>query len=145
MSIVLKPHAEKKDSGVEWLGEVPTALVSTKARQLPGVPRRVLAQRAGHPRQLRVPQLDPASVPCRRLGTLVEKLTSPDINLNPVHPAEGSVKHPGLDNHGMCTIFEELVRRFNEENNEEAGAHCAPRNAVRLTDASDVPAPIRGR
>ena len=32
-----------------------------------------------------------------------------------------SVKQPGLDNHGMGTIFEELVRRFNEENNEEAG------------------------
>ena len=80
------------------------------------------------------------------LGTLIEKLTAPDINLSPVpvHP-EGSVKHPGLDNHGMGTIFEELVRRFNEENNEEAGEHCAPRDAVRLTDASDVPAPIRGR
>ena len=81
------------------------------------------------------------------LGTLIEKLTAPDINLSPtpVHPAEGSVKHPGLDDHGMGTIFEELVRRFNEENNEEAGEHCAPRDAVRLTDASDVPAPIRGR
>ena len=36
---------------------------------------------------------------------------------------DGSVRHPGLDNHGMGTIFEELVRRFNEENNEEAGEH----------------------
>ena len=80
------------------------------------------------------------------LGTLIDKLTAPDINLSPVpvHP-EGSVKHPGLDDHGMGTIFEELVRRFNEQNNEEAGEHCAPRDAVRLTDASDVPAPIRGR
>jgi type I restriction enzyme M protein len=25
---------------------------------------------------------------------------------------------PGLDNHAMGTIFEELIRRFNEENNE---------------------------
>ena len=49
------------------------------------------------------------------LGTLIEKLTSPDINLSPapVRHADGSVKHPGLDNHGMGTIFEELVRRFN--------------------------------
>ena len=46
--------------------------------------------------------------------------------------ADGSVKHPGLDNHGMGTIFEELVRRFNEENNEEAGEHWTPRDAVRL-------------
>ena len=68
------------------------------------------------------------------LGTLIEKLTSPDINLSPapVHHTDGSVKHPGLDNHGMGTIFEELVRRFNEENNEEAGEHWTPRDAVRL-------------
>ena len=68
------------------------------------------------------------------LGTLIEKLTSPDINLSPgpVLHADGSVKHPALDNHGMGTIFEELVRRFNEENNEEAGEHWTPRDAVRL-------------
>jgi type I restriction enzyme M protein len=68
------------------------------------------------------------------LGTLIERLTSPDINLSP-HPvmnSDGSEKHPGLDNHGMGTIFEELVRRFNEENNEEAGEHWTPRDAVTL-------------
>ena len=68
------------------------------------------------------------------LGTLIERLTSPDINLSPapVLSADGSVRHPGLDNHGMGSIFEELVRRFNEENNEEAGEHWTPRDAVRL-------------
>ncbi|MHB8907594.1 MAG: type I restriction-modification system subunit M [Syntrophales bacterium] len=68
------------------------------------------------------------------LGTLIEKLLSPDINLspNPVLNGDGSVKHPGLDNHAMGTIFEELVRRFNEENNEEAGEHWTPRDAVKL-------------
>ena len=68
------------------------------------------------------------------LGTLIEKLTSPDINLSPapVKNADGSVKHPGLDNHGMGSIFEELIRRFNEKNNEEAGEHWTPRDAVRL-------------
>ena len=68
------------------------------------------------------------------LGTLVEKLTAPDINLSPdpVLNADGSIRHPGLDNHGMGSIFEELVRRFNEENNEEAGEHWTPRDAVRL-------------
>ena len=68
------------------------------------------------------------------LGTLVEKLTSPDVNLSPapVSNADGSVRHPGLDNHGMGTIFEELVRRFNEDNNEEAGEHWTPRDAVKL-------------
>ncbi len=68
------------------------------------------------------------------LGTLIEKLTSPDINLSPepVKNADGSVKHLGLDNHGMGSIFEELVRKFNEENNEEAGEHWTPRDAVKL-------------
>ena len=68
------------------------------------------------------------------LGTLIEKLLSPEINLspNPVLNGDGSVKHPGLDNHGMGTVFEELVRRFNEENNEEAGEHWTPRDAVKL-------------
>ena len=68
------------------------------------------------------------------LGTLIERLTSPDINLSPapVMNTDGSVRHAGLDNHGMGTIFEELVRRFNEENNEEAGEHWTPRDAVAL-------------
>ena len=68
------------------------------------------------------------------LGTLIEKLTSPDVNLSPapVMNTDGSVRHPGLDNHGMGSIFEELVRRFNEENNEEAGEHWTPRDAVSL-------------
>ena len=68
------------------------------------------------------------------LGALIEKLTSPDINLSPdpVMDSDGEVRKPGLDNHGMGTVFEELVRRFNEENNEEAGEHWTPRDAVRL-------------
>lgn len=77
-----------------------------------------------------IPRLSKADA----LGTLIEKLTSPDINLspNPIKNSDGSIKHQGLDNHGMGTIFEELVRRFNEENNEEAGEHWTPRDAVRL-------------
>src|SRR5207249_9137158 len=51
---------------------------------------------------------------------------------NPVHGQDGSVRLPGLDNHGMGTIFEELIRRFNEENNEEAGEHFTPRDVVGL-------------
>ena len=68
------------------------------------------------------------------LGGLIEKFTSPDINLSPepVLAADGSVRHPGLDNHGMGTVFEELVRRFNEETNEKAGEHWTPRDAVKL-------------
>ena len=68
------------------------------------------------------------------LGTLIERLTSQEINLgpSPIKNSDGTIRHPGLDNHGMGTIFEELVRRFNEENNEEAGEHWTPRDAVRL-------------
>ena len=77
-----------------------------------------------------IPRLSKADA----LGTLIEKITSPDVNLSPapVLNTDGSVKHTGLDNHGMGSIFEELVRRFNEENNEEAGEHWTPRDAVKL-------------
>jgi len=77
-----------------------------------------------------IPRLSKADA----LGTLIEKLLDPAINLSPkpVLNGDGSVKHPGLDNHAMGTIFEELVRRFNEENNEEAGEHWTPRDAVKL-------------
>ena len=77
-----------------------------------------------------IPRLSKADA----LGTLIEKFLSPDINLSPkpVLNDDGSVKQPGLDNHGMGTVFEELVRRFNEENNEEAGEHWTPRDAVTL-------------
>jgi len=68
------------------------------------------------------------------LGTLIEKFLDRSINLGPapVLNGDGSAKHPGLDNHAMGTIFEELVRRFNEDNNEEAGEHWTPRDAVKL-------------
>ena len=77
-----------------------------------------------------IPRLSKADA----VGTLIDKFLSPDINLspNPVMNGNGSVKHRGLDNHGMGTVFEELVRRFNEENNEEAGEHWTPRDAVKL-------------
>ncbi len=77
-----------------------------------------------------IPKLSKADV----LGTLIEKFLDSTINLGPkpVLNGDGSEKHPGLDNHAMGTIFEELVRRFNEANNEEAGEHWTPRDAVKL-------------
>ncbi|MFA6291401.1 MAG: class I SAM-dependent DNA methyltransferase [Victivallales bacterium] len=68
------------------------------------------------------------------LSTLISKFLDPEINLspNPVLNNDGSVKQPGMDNHSMGTVFEELVRKFNEENNEEAGEHWTPRDAVKL-------------
>jgi type I restriction enzyme M protein len=56
------------------------------------------------------------------LATLINKFLDPEIDLSPA----------GIDNHSMGTVFEELVRKFNEENNEEAGEHWTPRDAVRL-------------
>jgi len=56
------------------------------------------------------------------LGTLIEKFLDPTLDLSPA----------GVDNHGMGSVFEELVRRFNEENNEEAGEHWTPRDVVKL-------------
>ncbi|UZD43879.1 type I restriction-modification system subunit M [Selenomonas sputigena] len=70
------------------------------------------------------------------LGAVIEKFISPDINLSPspVYRDEEQkiLRHAGLDNHGMGTIFEELIRKFNEENNEEAGEHWTPRDVVEL-------------
>src|SRR4051812_38060237 len=77
-----------------------------------------------------IPRLSKADA----IGSLIEKFLDPSINLSP-HPVlkgDRSVKHPGLDNHAMGTVFEELVRRFNEDNNEEAGEHWTPRDAVKL-------------
>lgn len=68
------------------------------------------------------------------LGSVIEKFTNPEINLspNPVLDSNGNVRLPGLDNHSMGLIFEELIRRFNEENNEEAGEHFTPRDVIKL-------------
>lgn len=70
------------------------------------------------------------------LGAVIQKFISPDINLspNPIYKDDEKtiVRLPGLDNHGMGTIFEELIRKFNEENNEEAGEHWTPRDVVEL-------------
>ncbi len=69
-----------------------------------------------------------------RLGHLIEKFIDPTINLSPkpVMDGQGNVKLPRLDNHSMGSVFEELIRRFNEENNEEAGEHFTPRDVVKL-------------
>ena len=76
----------------------------------------------------------PRLVDTGRLGYLIEKFLDRSINLSPrpVLNADGSVRIEGLDNHGMGTVFEELIRRFNEENNEEAGEHFTPRDVVQL-------------
>lgn len=70
------------------------------------------------------------------LGAVIEKFISPNINLSPkpvyTDDTMSTIKLPALDNHGMGTVFEELIRKFNEENNEEAGEHWTPRDVVDL-------------
>ncbi|MCI8639465.1 MAG: SAM-dependent DNA methyltransferase [Coprococcus sp.] len=70
------------------------------------------------------------------LGAVIEKFSSSTINLSPKPVYKDDtmeeVKLPALDNHGMGTVFEELIRKFNEENNEEAGEHWTPRDVVEL-------------
>lgn len=69
------------------------------------------------------------------LGLLIEKFVDNRINLSnrPILFDDGSVRLPALDNHSIGTVFEELLRRFNEENNvTEAGEHFTPRDIVTL-------------
>src|SRR5690554_5165524 len=64
---------------------------------------------------------------------VVEKFTSSYINLTPepTQDPDGNLL-PGLSNLGMGYVFEELIRKFNEENNEEAGEHFTPREVIEL-------------
>ena len=70
-----------------------------------------------------------------RLGSILDKFTDTSINLgiNPIKDKDGKTTMPGVDNHTMGTVFEELLRRFNEENSvTEAGEHFTPRDYVQL-------------
>jgi type I restriction enzyme M protein len=73
-------------------------------------------------------------VESNRLYLLIQKFTSKDINLGPepIKDEDGTVIQEGLTNLGMGYVFEELIRRFNEENNEEAGEHFTPRDIIKL-------------
>jgi type I restriction enzyme M protein len=67
------------------------------------------------------------------LLNVLEKFTSPYINLTPFEKLDpDGRKLPPLTNLGMGYVFEELIRRFNEENNEEAGEHFTPREVIEL-------------
>lgn len=68
-----------------------------------------------------------------RLLSMIERITDPYLNLTdkPATDPNG-LPLPPVSNHDMGTVFEELLRRFNEENNEEAGEHFTPRDAISL-------------
>lgn len=68
-----------------------------------------------------------------RLLSMIERITDPRINLTDKEATDpDGLILPALTNIGMGTVFEELLRKFNEENNEEAGEHFTPRDAISL-------------
>lgn len=77
------------------------------------------------------------------LGILIQKFVDQRINLSnrPVIDDDGSIKLPALDNHTMGMVFEEVIRRFNEETNvTDAGRHFTPRDIVQLmADLAFIP------
>ncbi|WP_302852651.1 type I restriction-modification system subunit M [Methanosphaera stadtmanae] len=56
------------------------------------------------------------------LYLLMNKFTEDNIDLSPKK----------VSNHEMGTIFEELIRKFSETSNEEAGEHFTPRDIIKL-------------
>jgi Type I restriction-modification system methyltransferase subunit len=68
-----------------------------------------------------------------RLLSIIERITDARINLTDKETTDpDGLTLPALTNVGMGTVFEELLRKFNEENNEEAGEHFTPRDAISL-------------
>lgn len=57
-----------------------------------------------------------------RLYLIIQEFCSPDVDLSPQR----------VKNLQMGYLFEELVRKFNEQANEEAGDHFTPREVIRL-------------
>lgn len=78
-----------------------------------------------------------------RLGLLIEKFVDPSINLSnkPVLNEDGSERLEALDNHTMGTLFEEVIRMFNEQTNvTDAGRHFTPRDIIELmADLAFIP------
>ena len=68
-----------------------------------------------------------------RLLPVIAKFVDPRYNLTDREQTapDGTPLAP-LTNIGMGYVFEELLRRFNEENNEDAGEHFTPREIIRL-------------
>lgn len=78
-----------------------------------------------------------------RLGLLIEKFVDPSINLSnkPILNDDGTEKLEALDNHTMGTLFEEVIRMFNEQTNvTDAGRHFTPRDIIELmADLAFIP------
>lgn len=57
-----------------------------------------------------------------RLYLIVSTFSESSVDLSP----------EAVSNHEMGTIFEELIRKFSEQSNEEAGEHFTPRDVIKL-------------
>ncbi len=68
-----------------------------------------------------------------KLRNTVETLHQAGLLYQVVQAFAQADLHPDtISNHQMGTIFEELIRRFNEASNENPGEHFTPRDVVRL-------------
>ena len=56
------------------------------------------------------------------LFMLIQKFSDPKCNLHP----------DAVSNHDMGYVFEELIRKFNEQRNENPGEHFTPREVIKL-------------
>ncbi len=100
-----------------------------------GLPGRLFAQRPGDPGEVQVPQPDPHAGRGRHPGQPDREVPRPGDQPRPraaCWTRTAACACPGWTTTRMGTIFEELIRRFNEENNEEAGEHFTPRDVVQL-------------
>lgn len=77
-----------------------------------------------------IDKLDKANI----LYPIIKNFCDPRINFspNPIYDKDNNLISEGLSNLGMGYVFEELIRKFNEENNEEAGQHFTPREIIKL-------------
>lgn len=68
------------------------------------------------------------------LYATIGKFCSSSINLSPnkIKDEDGKIIHLALSNLGMGYVFEELLRRFNEDENAQAGKHFTPREIISL-------------
>ena len=88
--------------------------------QTSGTTSRVSAQYAGSSGEVRFRQHDRQAGRAGLLFQVLERFKNVDLHPNVV------------DNPTMGTIFEELIRKFNEALNENPGEHFTPRDVVHL-------------
>jgi type I restriction enzyme M protein len=68
-----------------------------------------------------------------KIRNTIDQLEEKDLLFQTVQKFASIDLHPhAVPNHEMGTIFEELLRKFNEQTNENPGEHFTPREVIRL-------------